>query len=150
MSRRPLLSDTTWARHANPWSGWTRLASYPLAFLPIATRSWRLGLIVAAWFALNPLLWRPPTHDRSWMTRGVLGERLWTRGQGDPSLSRRMKGWSVVTAALFIPAVVQTWRHRWAAAIPLSLGAFGTKIWFVHLAGRLYEREKRAGRARML
>ena len=34
------MSDEVWMRHANPWSGWTRIAVFPLWFLAIWSRVW--------------------------------------------------------------------------------------------------------------
>ena len=43
------MTPEVWARHANPWSGWTRVAILPLFVLAIWSRAW-LG-----WWALVPL-----------------------------------------------------------------------------------------------
>jgi len=76
------MSDEVWMRHANPWSGWTRVAISPLWFLAIWSWVW-IGwwalvpvsvLAVCTW--LNPRIFRPYTDDRPWITRGVLGERM--------------------------------------------------------------------------
>ncbi len=80
------LDDEGWARHANPWSGWTRFATVlPLLVLAVWSRVWigpwsvfPIGLAVA-WTWLNPRLFPPPPTDAAWITRGVLGERLWSR-----------------------------------------------------------------------
>jgi hypothetical protein len=74
----PILSKRTWKRHSNPISGWTWLLSYPLVYVPFWNRSWKQGAAVAAWFTVNPVLFPEPESDESWMTRGVLGEELWT------------------------------------------------------------------------
>lgn len=76
-----MLSEETWARHSNPWSGWTRLLSYPLVFVPVWNRSWSQAVPVVLWLWLNPRLFPPPKDRSSWMTRGVLGEQLWTRAR---------------------------------------------------------------------
>ena len=74
------LDDAGWARHANPWSGWTRMAVLPLLALAVWSRAW-IGwwaalpldlLVVFLW--LNPRLFPPPRHLDAWISRGVLGE----------------------------------------------------------------------------
>ena len=72
-------------QHANPISGWSRtFTGLPLIILAAWSRVW-LGwwaLLLAAvfmlWLWINPRLFSPPADDRAWMTRGVMGERLWT------------------------------------------------------------------------
>lgn len=54
------MDDRVWARHANPWSGWTRVATLPLLAVAIWSREW-IGwwallavAAVALWTWLNP------------------------------------------------------------------------------------------------
>lgn len=65
------------ARHANPWSAWTRWASTPLVLVPVWTRSWRQAAVLAAWFAVNPVLFPKPADERAWASRAILGEEQW-------------------------------------------------------------------------
>ncbi|MFC7474650.1 DUF6653 family protein [Dankookia sp. GCM10030260] len=77
------LDAAGWARHANPWSGWTRMAVLPLLALAGWSRVWIGGwaalplalLVVFLW--LNPRLFPPPRHLDAWISRGVLGEQRW-------------------------------------------------------------------------
>jgi hypothetical protein len=77
------MDDATWARHANPWSGWTRMTALPALVLAGWSRAWigwwaLLPLALAiAWTWMNPRLFPPPRRWDAWITRGVLGERLW-------------------------------------------------------------------------
>jgi len=41
VARMFALSATTWERHANPWSVWTRFAILPLAVIAVWSRAWR-------------------------------------------------------------------------------------------------------------
>jgi hypothetical protein len=78
-----ILSEQSWARHANPWSVWTRYAAFPL--LVIAVWSYH----VIGWWALvptaamvgflyvNPWLFAPPRSTQNWASKAVLGERVW-------------------------------------------------------------------------
>ena len=34
-----ILTEKSWKRHSNPWSVWTRILSYPLAYVPVWNRS---------------------------------------------------------------------------------------------------------------
>ncbi len=43
------MSDEVWKRHANPWSGWTRVAMFPFWFLAIWSWTW------IGWWAFVPV-----------------------------------------------------------------------------------------------
>lgn len=81
------MSEATWERHANPWSGWTRVAIMPILTLAIWSRVWigwwSLVPIMAAfcWIWLNPRVFSPRKSLDNWMSRGVLGERIWLAGK---------------------------------------------------------------------
>lgn len=77
------LDDEGWARHANPWSVWTRVAILPVLVLAFWSRAW-IGwwflvpvLAVSAFAYLNPRLFPKPRSTDNWASRGVLGERVW-------------------------------------------------------------------------
>ncbi len=79
------LDDRGWARHANPWSGWTRFATcLPLLVVAVWSRVWIgpwavLSVALAFfWIWVNPRAFGPVADDGAWMARGVLGERLWS------------------------------------------------------------------------
>ncbi|TKG72943.1 DUF6653 family protein [Prauserella endophytica] len=71
------LRRAVFARHANPWSAWTRWATAPLVLVPVWTRNWRHAALVGSWMALNPVVFPPPADERAWATRAILGEELW-------------------------------------------------------------------------
>jgi hypothetical protein len=97
------------ARHANPWSAWSRWASTPLVLLPVWTRRRSHALMTALWFALNPVVFPRISDERSWATRAMLGEELW--------ISRRPRdaaaALTVVTSLVAVVALVAA-RRRWA------------------------------------
>ena len=87
------MNATTWARHANPWSGWSRVSILPLLTVAAWSRVW-IGwwalLPVAAvliWTWLNPRLFPPPASTDNWMSRGILGERIWLADGRAPALA---------------------------------------------------------------
>src|SRR5829696_826503 len=55
-----ILTEKSWKRHSNPWSVWTRILSYPLAYVPVWNRSWKQGAVVGAWFTANPVIFPHP------------------------------------------------------------------------------------------
>lgn len=77
------MTDEAWQRHANPWSVWTRFAAIPLALLAIWSRTWigwwsllPTGAVVI-WLFINPRAFPPVREPRSWVARGIYGERAW-------------------------------------------------------------------------
>jgi len=76
--------------------------------LPVWNRSTRQGVVVAAWLALNPVLFPPPRDDSAYATRAVLGEERWLE-------ERRVSGALAIDclagAALLI-AIDSARRHR--------------------------------------
>lgn len=77
------MDDAAWARHANPWSGWTRFPILSLLVLAIWSRVWigwwslvPIG-VVLAWTWLNPRVFPAPRSTESWMSQAVFGERAW-------------------------------------------------------------------------
>ncbi|MEL6978129.1 MAG: DUF6653 family protein [Pseudomonadota bacterium] len=76
------MDDAAWARHANPWSVYTRFSALPLLALAAWSRMWIgswfwLGLAATLlWIWLNPRLFAEPKSLDSWAARGVMGERL--------------------------------------------------------------------------
>ncbi len=77
------IDEHTWERSANPWSVWTRIASWPLAMLALWSLHWigwwalvPLGLL-AAWHWLNPRIFPPPASTKTWAARAIMGERIY-------------------------------------------------------------------------
>ena len=77
------MDASTWSRHTNPWSGWSRLSTLPLLAAAIWSRVW-FGwsalipiAVVILWTWLNPRLFPAPRSTDNWMSRGVIGEQLW-------------------------------------------------------------------------
>jgi hypothetical protein len=79
LERLMAMDDRVWRRHANPWSGWTRVAALPLLVLAIWSRVW-IGWwalvavwLVVVWTWLNPRLFPEPRTLDAWMSRGRAG-----------------------------------------------------------------------------
>jgi hypothetical protein len=122
----PLL-QRFWKRHSNPWSVWTRILSYPLVYVPLWNRSWKQGAAVAAWLALNPVLFPEPESDESWATRGVLGEELWT-AERPRDLSLLI---TTTSAVFFVGGLLATYRRRLWPMVFLASVALLLKLWYI-------------------
>ena len=83
------MTEEVWARHANPWSVWTRMTCLPLLVLAIYARLWlgwwALPLVALAliWTWYNPRAFPPPQTWDSWATKATLGERVLLRHRSD-------------------------------------------------------------------
>jgi hypothetical protein len=123
-----IMSERTWSRHSNPWSGWTRTASFPLLFVPPWTRRWWLAAPIAWWFWLNPRLFPPPKDDSAWMTRGVLGEREWTAEARRRDLPMLL---AVASGGADLVALVFAYRRRFWPTAAFAAPGFLLKLWFI-------------------
>jgi hypothetical protein len=123
------------SRHSHPWSAWTRWASTPLVLLPVWNRSARQGVIVAAWFALNPVLFPPPRDDSAFATRAILGEERWLE---ERPVSGALAINCLATAAALI-AIDSARRHRrWPMTIA-TIGTMSALLWYWREMVRFYD-----------
>jgi len=142
------MSDEVWMRHANPWSGWTRLAMSPLWFLAIWSWVW-IGwwalapvsvLAVCTW--LNPRVFRPYTDDTPWITRAVLGERIFMNRTSVPIPHEHLRMAHILSALAGVSlagAIVGFVTANFWLALGGWLLAVTFKMWFVDRMVWLYE-----------
>ena len=142
------MDDDAWARHANPWSVWTRVVSLPLLMLAVWSRLWIgwwsllpiSGVIL--WLWINPRAFPPPRSTDNWASKGVLGERVWLNRREVPVPEHHrlvpniLSAFSVVGAVFFIWGLV--WLEIWPALFGLVLVML-CKLWFVDRMVWLYE-----------
>jgi len=138
------LEELLWARHANPWSGWTRVPTGAVLVYAVYRRDWRLLLAALGWAAVNPFLFSPPRTETAWMTRGVLAERWWVREEANGTLGLAYPNVCNTASALaFCYAFVAAWRRRPAGAAVATLLASGLKLWWVGVLVRRYDARER-------
>jgi len=134
------MTDAVWLRHANPLSGWTRLASGPLIFLALWSHVW-IGwralipiAILAVWIWLNPRVFPRPKNADAWMTKAVLGERVWLNRKAVPipkGHARAALLTTLISGALLIPAIAGLFlKDFWMAFIAWHFSIFA-KLWFL-------------------
>lgn len=134
------LDDNAWARHANPWSVYTRFTCLPLIVLAIWSRAW-LGwwcvIPIAAslaWTWLNPRVFKPPSTLNSWASKGVLGERMFLNRHAEPVAAHHVRAAHILTVLSAIGAAILIFGlvalNGWAAVCGL-IAAILPKLWFV-------------------
>ena len=148
------LDDKGWARHANPWSGWSRiLTGMSLIIVAVWSRVW-IGwwslvpiVLVMLWIWANPRLFPPPADDHAWISRGVFGEKLWA--ERVPDAVARYPAWraKATNGVAFVGALVLVYGlirlDAAATIIGASLGYIG-KMVFIGDMVRLYDEVKAA------
>ncbi|MDP0501950.1 MAG: hypothetical protein Q7P63_17795 [Verrucomicrobiota bacterium JB022] len=152
LTKAHAMDDATWRRHANPWSVWTRFAILPALSLAIWSRVW-IGawcwvpiVVLVLWVWINPRAFPPPRSTRSWASRAVLGERIWTESPRNSLAPRHRIAPYVlsVVASLGMPYVA--WGlfalHEWSLMLGLVLVILG-KLWFLDRMVWLYEDSQR-------
>lgn len=128
------LSAALWRRHGNPLSLWSRLLTTPLCYLPFWNRSWRQGLAVAAWFAVNPWLFPAPKNQGAWAARAIRGERRWVKARPkDASLAVQGLG-----SLALLGGVYSAYRRRPAPTIISAAVVIGCNAWFLDRMARTY------------
>lgn len=127
------------ARHANPWSAWTRWASAPLVLVPVWTRSGRHAAVVAAWFALNPVVFAKPKDERAWSTRAILGEELWVIARPKDA-GMAINGVALTAGVL---AMVAAHRRRLKPAAVLTAAEMTLILVYWELMARYFDEHQR-------
>lgn len=147
------MDGETWARHANPWSVWTRFLILPLFVPAIWSRVW-LGwwalVPVAAlvlWTWLNPRLFSRPRSTDNWASKAVLGERVWLNRDKIAVPERHRRAPNVLSAVSGVGMPFVLWGlialDIWPTLLGLALVTLG-KLWFLDRMVWLYEDMKDA------
>lgn len=147
------MTDASWARHANPWSGWTRIAGAVPTFLALWSWHW-IGpwalvpiFVIAIWTYANPRLFPAPANTDAWITWGVLGERVFLNRKAVPIPDEHARVALVVTAAaisFLTVAIFGFIAGNFWAAMTGWFGAMLGKCWFVDRMAWLWDDMKGA------
>ena len=145
------MTDEVWARHANPWSVWTRYSTLPILVFSVWSRIWigwwSLVPIIAslAWIWLNPRFFNKPTSTNHWASKAVLGERVWLN-RAKISIPRHhqpiinfLNTVSATGAVICILGLVLF--SAWATVFGVVVVALG-KSWFLDRMVWLYDEMK--------
>lgn len=146
------LDEEGWERHANPWSVWTRVATWPVLMFVLWSFHWfgwwsLLPLaVVAGWLALNPHAFPPPASTKSWASRAVLGERVYLLREIHPIPLEHVNAATLLSigsgvGALFMGAGLLT--QEPATFLVGGVVVLLCKLWFIDRMVWLYEDMRR-------
>ena len=142
------MDEETWARHANPWSVWTRFSCLPLLALAVWSRDWigwwsLLPLAGAlAWTWYNPRAFPPPARTDSWASKGTFGERVYLDRRQVTIPAHHLRASRILTILSALGAVILVYGLAaldFAATIAGLILAMLAKAWFVDRMVWLYE-----------
>ena len=148
------MDDHVWRQHCNPLSGWSRMTVLPLIALAVWSRVWLgwwalpLVLAVLVWTWWNPRAFPPPARFDSWMTRGIMGERIFLTERAQ--LAAHHQRAAVVLGWLSLPGAVLMvwglWTLWWEAAVFGTALCLMPKLWFLDRMAWIYQDWTQAGR----
>jgi hypothetical protein len=93
------------------------------------------GVVVAAWFMLNPILFPPPRNDSAFATRAVLGEERWLE---ERPVSGALAINCIASAAALI-AIDSARRHRRRQMTIATIGTMSALLWYWREMVRFYD-----------
>ncbi|MEZ9386764.1 DUF6653 family protein [Vibrio lentus] len=141
------MDESTWHKHSNPLSVYTRFTFLPLISLAFWSRDW-IGIysvlaILASffWVWINPRLFQAPDTTNNWASKGTFGERIYLNRNVEPIPFHHVKPILVLQSltGLGLPVFVYgLWN------LDLTLVVFGNlwiavfKAWFVDRMVWLY------------
>ncbi len=142
------MSDEAWLRHANSWSGWTRFATVlPLLILAFWSRVWLGGWSLlpivgaCAWTWLNPHVFPKPRSTHHWISKGVLGERVWLNRDQVPVPPHHRLVPSLLNTVAAVGGVIIIWGvvvlSVWGVSIGYAIVTLG-KLWYIDRMVWLY------------
>ncbi|GAB5407416.1 MAG: hypothetical protein Aurels2KO_56470 [Aureliella sp.] len=142
------MNDAVWRRHANPISGWSRMPVMPLLALAIWSRVW-IGwwsllpiAVTVFWIWLNPRAFPVPKSTNNWMSKGVLGERVWLNRKMIPIPQHHARAatiLAVLSGLGIIPFVLGLFQlDAWATVSGVAIIML-SKLWFLDRMVWLFE-----------
>lgn len=108
------MDDTTWAKHANPYSVYSRFTVLPL----LSGAAWSREILgyycvipialALLWMWLNPRVFGVPADTRNWASMGTFGERIYLNRSQIPIPLRHQQTAAVLQllSALGVPLFI--------------------------------------------
>jgi hypothetical protein len=134
-----ILSEKTWKRHSNPWSGWTRVLTFPLMAVGLYFHNFWILALVVFWAIINPMIFPEPKSIDNWMSKGVLGERLYYQQK-----KYLKKDLPTLLNVLNLPVALSflyfAWNQEFLLMVYSGLLSCSLKFWFVDRMVTVYEK----------
>lgn len=134
------MDETTWMRHANPWSVLFRFTVLPTLILAFWSRAW-FGwwatipvMLAVLWTWLNPRIFPAPASFDHWTSKAVLGERAWLNRDRVPVPVHHRRMPLILSAVSGIGMLGVLWGVLFFDLCPLLSGTavvYLGKIWFL-------------------
>jgi hypothetical protein len=136
---RTRVADAVWERHANPYSGWSRVATLPFVMYGVYARRPRVVAGAVGFAVVNPVAFPPPDDADAWMTRVVLGERMYYRRREG---RRPVDILNYVNGPITAYALYAAWRRQPVRTVVATALAMAAKFAFVAHVARFYARHR--------
>lgn len=137
-----ILKEKTWVRHANPWSGWTRVLLMPMIAFGLYFHSyWILGATIV-WGIVNPLIFPKPKQTDNWMSEGVLGEELYFK-EGKKLRKDLPTLLNLINIPVFFSFLFFSWQQEVWAMVFSGLLVMVVKFWFIDRMVAFYKKERK-------
>lgn len=133
------FQDAVWRRHANPRSGWSRVVVLPVLLYGVYARRPRIVAAAIGFTVVNPVLFSPPENADAWMTRVVLGERMYYRHKEG---TQPVDLLNYANGPVFAYALYSAYRRRPVRTACFTALSMLTKFLFVGYVARYYERNR--------
>ena len=142
------MDESTWERHASPWSVWTRVLSLPVLLLAVWSHAW-LGAwalvpvaVTILWLWLNPRLFPAPGRTDTWSAKATFGERVWLNRKAVPiptDHARMARILSGLSAAGFAVALAGAVLNDLLMTVSGGIATWLSKMWFCDRMVWLYD-----------
>ena len=142
------MDDETWARHANPWSVWSRATVLPILIGAAWSRVWIgwwalvPGALAVLWTWANPRVFGRPESLDSWAAKSVLGERVWVHRDDEPVPTHHRRLPHLLNGMNGIAALITLWGVVSLRVWPTLFGAalmYVAKFWYLDRMVWLYQ-----------
>lgn len=124
------LSEKTWERHANPWSGWTRVLTMPVLAFGLYRHNFLILGVAIFWMIINPLVFPKPKSVDNWMSKGVLGEQRYY-GEGKKLKRDLPTLLNVINVPVFVAFLYFGWQEEFMSMVLAGLLTMTIKFWFI-------------------
>ena len=145
------MNDSTWERHSNPVSVYSRIFSYPLIILALwSYHFWDLlyalglGISVVLWLYVNPRLFKVPRSTNNWASKVTFGERIWLHHENRTEIPCHhskifISTLLIVSGIGFIGTIYFSMIADFKLTLLASLMCWGAKVWYCDRMVWLFE-----------